>query len=488
MSTATQEPESETTQTSANDKLFISEKEGTKQYLENLHKNYTWKKTFQTWRNSKPLAQLEFDALNSVTNIFTKKDPNIEVKILDTEIDFQTEKQASLNDKKKATNYIHELSISNKHNLDAASRKEIVMVHGYGASLGLFFNNFESFAEMPNTNFHALDLLGFGLSSRPQFPKRKQTEKVIFKNKMIKKIKDKNGDTVEQVIQGEFNIKTSLDDVQAAENFFVDSLESWRKAKEIEHFTLIGHSLGGYLSSCYALKYPERVDKLILVSPVGVETSGFDLTSYDKSNHETVLNNNILNEALDVQQEFEPLHENMKKSKNGGFVMSDAQGHVTTLPHLPSFFSFIWKNEISPFTFVRKSALLGPAIMSNWSFSRFIDLRDETKIMKMHEYCYGNFSGKGSGEYCLPRVLGPGVLAYHPLLKRVPQGIKCDSLWMYGDSDWMNSSAGAAMCQKINKGGKYKAEFEIVSKAGHHLYLDNASEFNKIVSNFINED
>lgn len=34
--------------------------------------------------------------------------------------------------------------------------------------------------------------------------------------------------------------------------------------------TLIGHSLGGYLSTAYALKYPSRVDRLVLLSPAGI--------------------------------------------------------------------------------------------------------------------------------------------------------------------------------------------------------------------------
>ena len=33
---------------------------------------------------------------------------------------------------------------------------------------------------------------------------------------------------------------------------------------------MAGHSMGGYVSTCYALRYPEEIHKLLLLSPVGV--------------------------------------------------------------------------------------------------------------------------------------------------------------------------------------------------------------------------
>lgn len=469
-------------------KIFTSNDEESQNIRDKLLKEYSYKAYFKTWKSSKTLAEREYDILTSVSNILNLKNPNIEVDIIDTDIDYLTEEQASLKNGNKEINSIHELSIDNKINLTPGSQREIVLLHGYGASLGLFYNNFEALSTLENTKIHVLDLLGFGLSSRPKFPKKKATEKTTFEYSFEKEVKNKEtGEEKKTVVTESIKVKVSLEDVKTAENFFIDSLESWRKKKEIEKFTLIGHSLGGYLSSCYAIKYPERVSKLVLLSPVGLETSSFDLTKDDNDHKSKIeISESDINKAPDVQQEIpQDLHANMSKMKKPGFLSSDSDGHVELAPNMPTAFRLFWKSELSPFTFVRKSYFLGPSVMKHWSFNRFMDLKDETKILKMHEYCYASFAGKASGEHCIPRILSPTILPYNPLLKRVPEGVKCDSLWVYGDSDWMNSSAGATMCNKINDIGKQKADFEIISNAGHHMYLDNPKEFNDMLLDYI---
>lgn len=49
------------------------------------------------------------------------------------------------------------------------------------------------------------------------------------------------------------NMKSYRLSLTQAENFFLESLESWRQAQGIEVMTLIGHSLGGYLSTVSTL-------------------------------------------------------------------------------------------------------------------------------------------------------------------------------------------------------------------------------------------
>ncbi|KAJ6352147.1 hypothetical protein OIU76_001376 [Salix suchowensis] len=102
------------------------------------------------------------------------------------------------------------------------------MVHGYGASQGFFFRNFDALAS--RFKIIAIDQLGWGGSSRPDFT-CKSTEET--------------------------------------EAWFIDSFEEWRKAKNLSNFILLGHSFGGYVAAKYALKHPEHVQQLILVGSAG---------------------------------------------------------------------------------------------------------------------------------------------------------------------------------------------------------------------------
>lgn len=58
--------------------------------------------------------------------------------------------------------------------------------------------------------------------------------------------------------------------METAEDFFVESLEVWRSKNNVDKMVLAGHSMGGYISVAYCERYPQHVERLLLLSPVGV--------------------------------------------------------------------------------------------------------------------------------------------------------------------------------------------------------------------------
>ncbi|KAI9008195.1 Alpha/Beta hydrolase protein [Gaertneriomyces semiglobifer] len=279
----------------------------------------------------------------------------------------------------------------------------LVMCHGYGAGLGFFYRNYAGLSQSLSHDYriYALDWLGMANSSRPAFPR-------IPRNASDKDI------------------------VDTAEDFFVSSLEKWREKMRIEKMTLMGHSLGGYLATAYTEKHPDRVSKLILVSPAGVSEPP--------------------PEALSLQQ-----------SKQ--------------LPLLYRFFRHLWSQNITPMSLVRVTGPYGPTLVSKYTTRRFAHLPtlDSTDL---HSYIYHISAQRGSGEYALSHLLLPGAWARIPLPSRLRK-LTVPTSFVYGDSDWMDYRAAVKVVQEEG-GMRPEAAPRIVrvKSAGHHLYLDNPEGFN----------
>lgn len=125
---------------------------------------------------------------------------------------------------------------------EASAPPPVLLLHGYGAGLGFFFRNFPALGRWVASTgapLHALDWLGMGRSARVPF-----------------RVRAPRADAHARVAQ--------------AESFFVDALEEWREKQGLQRVTLVGHSLGAYLATAYALRHPDRVAKLVLLSPAGV--------------------------------------------------------------------------------------------------------------------------------------------------------------------------------------------------------------------------
>ena len=122
----------------------------------------------------------------------------------------------------KGNNYLHTLMCGHGR----PDKKIMVCLHGYQGNSLSFYRIFPLIYE--NFTCYAPDLIGMGLSSRP----------IV-----------------------EFTSPEMCND------YFIESIEAWRKAMNIDTFYLCGHSLGGYFALIYALRYPEHVKDIILFAP-----------------------------------------------------------------------------------------------------------------------------------------------------------------------------------------------------------------------------
>lgn len=269
----------------------------------------------------------------------------------------------------------------------------LVMVHGYGGGLGFFLKNFDPIASLDNWVVHAIDLLGYGCSSRPKF---------------------------------------TADSLESVENWFHESMEEWLHLRRLdrspEKNLVMAHSMGAYLMATYGIRrLPHFCKKLLMVSP--------------------------------------------------GAVIK----HRKQVP-VPAYFAKLWEQNISPFSLVRKAGPLGSKLVSMWSSRRFAHLPDDEAAL-LHKYAYGIFQSPGSGEYMLNFLLAPGAEARHPLIERGIHKIRCKLMWCYGKEDWMDKKGGELCSNIVNNlsGDPTSSTVCEIENAGHHLYLDNTEEFNRMM-------
>merc|ERR1712123_67960 len=114
------------------------------------------------------------------------------------------------------------------------SEVPLVMIHGMGAGLAMFVLNLDSLAR--NRTIYAIDLPGFGRSSRISFP----------------------------------SIGTEI------ESQYTLMIERWRAILGIEKMNLLGHSFGGYLTGLYALQHSDYINLLVLADPWGMTEKPLD--------------------------------------------------------------------------------------------------------------------------------------------------------------------------------------------------------------------
>lgn len=302
-------------------------------------------------------------------------------------------------------NRIWTLTVTNKmdHKLsDQAPKTPLVMVHGFGGGVGLWIRNLDALSR--SRPVYAFDLLGFGRSSRPLFPS----------------------------------------DPAKAEEQFVDSIEQWREAVGLENMILLGHSLGGYLATSYAIQYPSRVSHLILVDPWGFP------------------------DRVQTQSQDSLGREVVKRPGPPRWIKALA----SVLSHF------------NPLAVIRAAGPWGPSLINRFRLDfkrRYEDLFDDDTVLQYIYHCNAQSPSGEVGFRAMSESLG---WAKRPMLHRVhllPPSMPLSML--FGAQSWVNSSSGEEVVKLRNQA---HTELMLINDAAHHVYADQPQVFNKVVENMCN--
>jgi cardiolipin-specific phospholipase len=291
---------------------------------------------------------------------------------------------------------------------DGPQKTPLVLLHGYMNSSAYFYRNFVGLTRYFET-VYSLDMLGWGLSTRPDFSLTTTTT-------------------------------AGGDEISAAEAFFVESIEAWRKRNNITKMILAGHSMGGYMGVAYCEKYPQHVEKLILLSPVG------------------------------VPEEDEAARQRRQAMKQNSWRVWMLSGMAETIFHNSSAGDIL---RSMPYSW-------GKNMFMNYVQKRMPSISDLSNQDAIAEYLVANNTLPGSGEHCLNKVLNEYAMAKRPTEHRIPKLRVPKVTFLYGDHDWMDPEGGLKVQQRCQESQHPSPDVTVYSirDAGHLLMLENWQEFN----------
>ncbi|KAJ2501654.1 hypothetical protein GGH96_001727 [Coemansia sp. RSA 1972] len=377
----------------------------------------------------------------SATTLATSTSSDVVAELLDVDID-------------NGGNYIHTLAIRNN---ERKPRHSLVITHGYFTGLGFFFRNYRELSQVPDWDVYSVDWLGMGRSSRPKYlSKRGESEDAR---------------------------------VAHAESFFVESLEEWRQRMGIERMTLCGHSFGGYMSALYALKYPERVEKLVLVSPIGIPEAPPDFEDRLRQGHGPARRrippsdkHTPEYESAEITDAAVKAAEASAKTTEASTKTTEAAANKLNEPSRTRKLMFgmamnLWERNFAPQWVVRTAGPLSRRLI-DWYIGRF-EWLSETQRTALSAYAHQISMLPGSSESALGDILRPGAFARRPLIDRLGS-ITVPTVFMYGANDWVDFTGGEQVIRRI--AGRVPTNLYRISQAGHNLHLENPAEFNKVLA------
>ncbi|KAI9205793.1 Alpha/Beta hydrolase protein [Polychytrium aggregatum] len=275
---------------------------------------------------------------------------------------------------------------------EQAHKPHLLLVHGWGGGLGIWINNIDELSK--HYNVHAIDLLGWGRSSRPRISGCSPT---------------------------------------TIQDWWVESIEAWRIAQGIDRFTLAGHSMGGFISASYAARYgPQHLDKLTLLSPIGIK--GFAV----------------------------PPSQNTREVVRNVIVKS------------------VWR--LTPqriLSYLSPSRVRDMLLKSRSRVAAQFPYQDDTAI----EYVYRLATvGNISGETAFTRLMDPTLGWTLPIGEGTIKQFNFPVVFAYGSRDWIDPT-WAATRFGIDKVMGDQAHVYVLPDSGHHGYCEASKAFVDILLN-----
>lgn len=296
--------------------------------------------------------------------------------------------------------FVHTLEVDPAGKVLGRTRGEkpvLVMMPGFACGQAVFFQMFDQLSTAYRV--FAIDMLGFGLSARPPFP--------------------------------------DSPDGTAAESLFIDALEAWRISLGIDRLVVFGHSFGGYIATCYALRYPQSVSGLILNDPWGFPS---------------------------------PEPEKAKSRPMWVRVL----GRVMLKMNLVSF--------------LQNTGPIGYNMFRVQRRKRVCTGLDPERANTILEYLYHHnvCLSAATGAEGFRSILAPFAFAQRPLLDRIHDlAAHIPVLFVYGDKSWIGSASGekTKKIRDSNRGGLTKVM--VIEDAGHNVFADQPAALAAAMMGFV---
>lgn len=396
-------------------------------------------------------------------------------------------------------------------NLPGAPTKHVVFVHGYGASLGCFARNFQLINRFRgrkcNYTVHFLDNITFGLSSNPKVDNPNLNRWNINRCVDIKlddpdqptdtsKLHNKYYKLIKGYLVNPQDFKEYQEYftpiVKDLETFYTSALDKWRELLGLEKIDyLVGHSYGGYWSASYGVRYPHRLNNLILLSPVGVERHIHAVT----------------NDTITLGEEMTPsLDPTLYKFLTRLPILSKTtmDQWYWKAPFLPRVLKLggPWGYRYYYDMWYKKLAKINKLVAKHGGAEAVYENHNDLvygtdkEVLMIIDYLFNSVTNGTNLDIYIKNLLTPAIVSKWPLMDKYRDFLesnpkdKFNIHFVYGQYDFMNGEAGEKLKDYIANHANFdkQALFLRILEGGHNLYIDNPFHTNRLVADIVADD